>query len=69
MIDDLGAERSSEYMIEQVLNIVDSRYRAGLPMIITTNLTATELKGAKEISYVPMQNLRKMLPFRNQWDK
>ena len=51
VIDDLGAERSSEYMIEQVFNIVDSRYRAGLPMIITTNLTATELKGAKEISY------------------
>lgn len=43
IIDDLGAERKSEYMQEQVWNITDARYRSGLPMIITTNLTAAEL--------------------------
>ena len=44
VIDDLGAERSTPYMQEIVFNIIDSRYRSGLPMIITTNLTSAELK-------------------------
>lgn len=43
IIDDLGAERGTEYMQEQVFNIVDARYRSGRPMIITTNLTKNEL--------------------------
>lgn len=44
VIDDLGAERQSEFMQEQVYNIIDSRYRAGLPLIVTTNLTIEEIK-------------------------
>lgn len=44
VIDDLGIERDSAYAKEQVYNIIDARYRAGLPMIITTNLTLEELK-------------------------
>ena len=51
IIDDLGAERSTEYMAEQVFNIIDSRYRSGLPMIITTNLTADELKKPQAVAY------------------
>ena len=49
IIDDLAAERDTEYMNEIVYNIVDSRYRAGLPMIITTNLTADELKNPADV--------------------
>ena len=51
IIDDLGAERKSEYMQEMVFNIIDSRYRSGLPFIITTNLTADELKNPQDIGY------------------
>lgn len=51
IIDDLGAERKSEYMQEMVFNIVDSRYRSGLPFIITTNLTAEEIKKPQDIGY------------------
>ena len=51
IIDDLGAERKSEYMQEMVWNVIDARYRSGLPMIITTNLTAEELKKPQDISY------------------
>ncbi len=51
IIDDLGAERKSEFMQEMVFNIIDSRYRAGLPMIITTNLTAEEIKKPQEVSF------------------
>ena len=49
VIDDLASERDTEYMSEIVQNIIDSRYRAGLPLIITTNLTGDELKNPAEI--------------------
>lgn len=51
IIDDLGAERKSEFMQEMVFNIIDARYRAGLPMIITTNLTADEIKKPQEVTF------------------
>lgn len=44
IIDDLGTERNSEFMQEMVYSIIDSRYRAGLPLIVTTNLTIEEIK-------------------------
>ena len=40
VLDDLGAERNTEYMAEQVFNVIDARYAARKPMIITTNLTS-----------------------------
>lgn len=51
IIDDLGAERESDYMKEQVFNIIDSRYRSGLPFIITTNLSWEQIRQPKDISY------------------
>lgn len=51
IIDDLGAERSTDFALEKVYNIVDSRYRAGLPMILTTNLTLHEMLNATGIRY------------------
>ena len=51
IIDDLGAERKSEFMQEMVFNIIDSRYRSGLPFIITTNLTGDEIKKPQELGY------------------
>ena len=51
VLDDLGAERKSEFMQEQVFCIIDARYRAGLPFIITTNLTAEEIKKPQDIGY------------------
>ena len=51
IIDDLGAERKSEYMQEMVFNIIDSRYRSGLPMVITTNLSGEEIKKPENTSY------------------
>ncbi len=49
VIDDLATEADTEYRNEIVFNIIDSRYRAGLPLIVTTNLTAQELKQSADI--------------------
>lgn len=50
VIDDLGAERNTEFALEQVYNIIDARYRARLPMIVTTNLTLQEMKNPKSLA-------------------
>lgn len=50
IIDDLGVERTTEFMQETVYNIIDGRYRSGLPFIITTNLTIDEIKKPQNIS-------------------
>lgn len=51
VLDDLGAERQSSYMLEQIYNVVDARYRGGLPAIYTTNLTLGEMKHPAEVGY------------------
>lgn len=50
VIDDLGAERNTEYMNETVTQIIDARYRSGLPLIVTTNLTADALSYPSDTS-------------------
>lgn len=50
VIDDLGIERDTPYAKEQVFNVVDSRYRIGLPMIITTNLTIDKIRKSGDIA-------------------
>jgi DNA replication protein DnaC len=50
IIDDLGAERNSEYMQEIIFNIIDARYRSGLPFIITTNLTIDVMMSTDNIA-------------------
>lgn len=51
VLDDLSAERKTEYMQEIVFNVIDARYRAKLPLIITTNLTREELQKPADITY------------------
>ena len=50
VVDDLGVERQTEFMREMVYNIIDARYRAGLPMIVTTNMSIEEIKKPSDIS-------------------
>lgn len=49
VIDDLAAERDTEFMGEMVFNIIDARYRSGKPLIVTTNLSAREMKEAGDV--------------------
>ncbi|MCB6812321.1 ATP-binding protein, partial [bacterium MSK18_59] len=39
-----GMERGTEYGLEQVYSVIDSRYRSSKPLIATTNLTLEELQ-------------------------
>ena len=38
IIDELGLERSSEYALGIIFDVIDHRYRSGKPLITTTNL-------------------------------
>ena len=50
IIDDLAAERDTAYANEIVTNVIDSRCRSGKPIIVTTNLSATELFSPQGLS-------------------
>ena len=43
LIEDLGAERCTEYMLGHVYNVIDGRYRSGKPMVITTNIPLKDI--------------------------
>jgi DNA replication protein DnaC len=45
-IDDLGAEKSSDWVLEQLYSIVNSRYESERAIIATTNLMPDELSEA-----------------------
>jgi DNA replication protein DnaC len=51
IIDDLGAERNTDYALEKVYNVIDSRYRSGKPMILTTNLSLSEIMDTMDMRY------------------
>lgn len=49
ILDDFGMERQTDYAREQVFNIIDGRYLARKPLIVTTNLRLYELKHPKDM--------------------
>ena len=49
IIDDFGAERSTDTAIQFVEDVVNSRCKAHMPMIITTNKTVDEMKSCKNM--------------------
>ena len=51
ILDDFGMERGTEYGLEQVFNVIDSRYRSRKPLIVTTNLTLSELQHPKDTAH------------------
>lgn len=51
IIDDFGMERGTEYALEQIYSIVDSRYRSRKPLIVTTNLTLNEIQHPQDTAH------------------
>ena len=52
-VDDVGAEQSSPWVLEQLYTIVNTRYEDGRAMLLTTNLdhdALTEQIGARTVS-------------------
>ena len=51
ILDDLGAERGTEYALEQVFAVIDARYRSRKPLVVTTNLTLDALKHPDDLAH------------------
>ena len=51
ILDDLGAERGTEFKAEQVYNIIDRRINSTLPLIVTTNRTPQDMRQDEDLKY------------------
>ena len=61
ILDDFGMERQTEYALEQVFNVIDARCRSGKPLIITTNLSLSELHNPKDREHKRIYDRLKVL--------
>lgn len=43
IIDDLGAERKTEYAVQNIFDVVNRRWESGKPLIVTTNLSLEDI--------------------------
>ena len=51
ILDDFGMERGTEYGLEQVYNVIDSRYRSRRPLIVTTNIPLQDLQNPQDTAH------------------
>lgn len=49
IIDDLGIQRDTTFALENIFNIIDSRYRTDKPVIFTTNLSLEALVNTNDL--------------------
>lgn len=51
VVDDLGAERDTDYAVEIVYQFINERYATHKPMIITTNLAPKDMENQTDMRY------------------
>lgn len=51
VIDDLGTESGSDFRLEKMFEIIDTRYGADKPTIVTTNLAYQQMENVSDIRY------------------
>ena len=51
VIDDFGTERFTSFAMEQLFQVVESRLLCGKPMVVTTNLTPSDIKNPENTAY------------------
>ena len=49
VLDDLGAERDTSYSAELMYSVIDARYKAALPTIVTTNLALADMEAEEDV--------------------
>ena len=50
-LDDLGAERDTDFAVEVLESFVNARMLAGRPLLVTTNLTGKQLRQPPDLRY------------------
>jgi DNA replication protein DnaC len=63
---DSACTSEPDFALEQVFNVIDSRYRSKKSLIITTNLTLSELNNAADIAHKRIYDriLERCIPVR-----
>ncbi len=46
IVDDIGTQSNSEHNLGLLFDVIDKRYKAGKPLVVTSNLTAENLRNA-----------------------
>lgn len=66
VVDDLGVEKETEYMMEVIHRVVDERDRSGKPMIISTNKTIDDIKRPKSDEWARIWSriMRRCIPLK-----
>lgn len=66
VLDDIGTERQTSTAYERVFEIIDTRYRAKKPLIVTTNLEIGDLRNPNDEKYKRLYDriLEMCLPVR-----
>ena len=65
VIDDLGVERGTGFSLEKAYNVINTRAKAGKPIIATTNLTLEDLQNPPNIEYARIYDrVLEMCPIR-----
>jgi DNA replication protein DnaC len=49
ILDDIGAERDSQFMYEKAFEFIDARIETGRPLIVTTNLTPSMMDDTTDL--------------------
>lgn len=49
IVDDFGAQSNTEYNLSLLFDVIDKRYKSKKPLVVTSNLTVSDLKNAANI--------------------
>lgn len=49
IIDDFGAQSNTEHSLSLLFNVIDERYKSKKPLVVTSNLTADDLKNTADM--------------------
>jgi len=60
VIDDIGTQRDTSYGLEQLYSAINARVASRKPLIITTNLSMSELKDARDAKNNPCIELKRI---------